>query len=166
MTPAAEMPSRDPVPARRPELAAVVLVGNPNVGKSALFGALTGTYADVSNYPGTTVEVTRARLTVGDHRILVVDTPGAASLVPLSEDERVTRKRKKPPCKLRRPKVPRYLSDMLPIFITLSWMPTGVPMCCRRCLVTIIHRFFKLLNPKDSTWRNVPRAIMAKPCFP
>ena len=69
----------------------VVLVGNPNVGKSALFGALTGAYATVSNYPGTTVEVTRAALLLDEHRIPVVDTPGAASLVPLSDDERVTR---------------------------------------------------------------------------
>src|SRR4029079_8699644 len=64
---------------------------NPNVGKSALFGALTGAYATVSNYPGTTVEVTRATLALDSRRTAVVDTPGAASLVPLSEDERVTR---------------------------------------------------------------------------
>jgi len=70
---------------------AVVLVGNPNVGKSALFGALTGTYATVSNYPGTTVEVTRAGLPLQGRRTAVIDTPGAASFVPLSEDERVTR---------------------------------------------------------------------------
>ena len=37
----------------------LILVGNPNVGKSVLFGALTGKYVTVSNYPGTTVEVTR-----------------------------------------------------------------------------------------------------------
>jgi ferrous iron transport protein B len=37
----------------------VILVGNPNVGKSVLFGALTGRYVTVSNYPGTTVEITR-----------------------------------------------------------------------------------------------------------
>ena len=34
----------------------LILVGTPNVGKSAIFGALTGRYATVSNYPGTTVE--------------------------------------------------------------------------------------------------------------
>ncbi len=39
----------------------VLLVGNPNVGKSALFNALTGRYVTVSNYPGTTVEVSRGR---------------------------------------------------------------------------------------------------------
>ena len=43
----------------------VVLVGNPNVGKSVLFGALTGTYVTVSNYPGTTVEMTSGRARLG-----------------------------------------------------------------------------------------------------
>ena len=37
--------------------AKVILVGNPNVGKSVIFNYLTGTYRVVSNYPGTTVEV-------------------------------------------------------------------------------------------------------------
>ena len=45
---------------REPRFRRIALVGNPNVGKSVIFGALTGTYATVSNYPGTTVEVTRA----------------------------------------------------------------------------------------------------------
>ena len=37
----------------------IALVGNPNVGKSVIFGYLTGRYTIVSNYPGTTVEVFR-----------------------------------------------------------------------------------------------------------
>jgi ferrous iron transport protein B len=65
----------------------VVLLGNPNVGKSALFNALTGLRATVSNYPGTTVEVYRGRLAGSE--IEVIDSPGLNSLVPLSEDERV-----------------------------------------------------------------------------
>ena len=69
----------------------VVLVGNPNVGKSALFGALTGKYVTVSNYPGTTVEVSRGQTVIGGRRMAVIDTPGAGSFVPTSEDERVTR---------------------------------------------------------------------------
>jgi ferrous iron transport protein B len=69
----------------------VVLVGNPNVGKSALFGALTGSYVAVSNYPGTTVEIAEGRASIGGAHILVLDTPGVASLLPVSEDERVTR---------------------------------------------------------------------------
>lgn len=71
--------------------APVVLVGNPNVGKSALFGALTGRYATVSNYPGTTVELARGRASLHGRRSVLVDTPGVLSLLPSSEDERVTR---------------------------------------------------------------------------
>ena len=69
----------------------VVLVGNPNVGKSALFGALTGTYVTVSNYPGTTVEVSSGLAVLTGKKVRVVDTPGAASFIPSSEDERVSR---------------------------------------------------------------------------
>src|SRR6266511_1119690 len=69
----------------------IVLVGNPNVGKSALFGALTGTYVTVSNYPGTTVEITTGAAVVAGRKLPVVDTPGTASFLPSSEDERVTR---------------------------------------------------------------------------
>ncbi|HEX9187716.1 MAG TPA: ferrous iron transporter B [Vicinamibacteria bacterium] len=66
----------------------IVLLGNPNVGKSALFNALTGLRATVSNYPGTTVEIYRGRLSGTDAE--VVDSPGLNSLLPLSEDEQVT----------------------------------------------------------------------------
>ncbi|MBI5643954.1 MAG: ferrous iron transport protein B [Deltaproteobacteria bacterium] len=69
----------------------LVLVGNPNVGKSVIFGALTGRYATVSNYPGTTVEVSRGMARIGTRRLGVIDSPGVNSLVPMSEDERVTR---------------------------------------------------------------------------
>ncbi len=69
----------------------VLLVGNPNVGKSVLFGALTGRYVTVSNYPGTTVEVTRGNATLRGRRFQVVDTPGVNNLIPYSEDEQVTR---------------------------------------------------------------------------
>jgi Fe2+ transport system protein B len=68
-----------------------LLVGQPNVGKSVVFGALTGTYVTVSNYPGTTVEITRGRAKFGEHHWEVVDTPGTHNLVPMSEDEVVTR---------------------------------------------------------------------------
>ncbi len=69
----------------------VLLIGNPNVGKSALFGLLTGKYVTVSNYPGTTVEVTYGNATLNKVKTLVIDTPGVNSLVPMSEDEKVTR---------------------------------------------------------------------------
>jgi ferrous iron transport protein B len=61
------------------------------VGKSALFGALTGRYVTVSNYPGTTVEVTRGSGQIGKRTWTILDTPGANGLLPVSEDEQVTR---------------------------------------------------------------------------
>ncbi|MBK8576208.1 MAG: ferrous iron transport protein B [Elusimicrobia bacterium] len=75
-------------PAKVPTL---VLVGNPNVGKSVIFGRLTGKYATVSNYPGTTVEVSSGLTWLAGQKWRVVDTPGVNSLWPSSEDERVTR---------------------------------------------------------------------------
>jgi ferrous iron transport protein B len=69
----------------------VALVGNPNVGKSVIFGILTGRYVTVSNYPGTTVEVTKGESKLTGKKIKVIDTPGVNSLIPMSEDEKVTR---------------------------------------------------------------------------
>ena len=68
----------------------IVLVGNPNVGKSVIFRLLTGSYVMVSNFPGTTVEVSRGRVSLGSTDWELIDTPGVQSLVPQSEDERVT----------------------------------------------------------------------------
>ncbi len=70
-----------------PNLKKIILVGNPNVGKSVIFGALTGVYAEVSNYPGTTVAVTKAKLDYAE----IIDTPGTYSLGNFSDDERVTK---------------------------------------------------------------------------
>ncbi|MFI5165468.1 MAG: ferrous iron transport protein B [Thermoanaerobaculales bacterium] len=69
----------------------LLLVGNPNVGKSVIFGALTKRYATVSNYPGTTVEVTRGHARGLPDGGELIDTPGTNSLTPQSEDEQVTR---------------------------------------------------------------------------
>ncbi len=74
-----------------PRIKTLVLVGNPNVGKSVLFHRLTGRYATVSNYPGTTVEVSTGTTWLAGEKWRVVDTPGVNSLTPTSEDERVTR---------------------------------------------------------------------------
>jgi len=69
----------------------VILIGNPNVGKSVIFNYLTGKYVTVSNYPGTTVEVVTGTMSIKGKRFQVVDTPGINSLIPTSEDEKVTR---------------------------------------------------------------------------
>ncbi|HVS33070.1 MAG TPA: ferrous iron transporter B [Thermoanaerobaculia bacterium] len=69
----------------------LLLIGNPNVGKSLLFGCLTHRYVNVSNYPGTTVEITTAAASMAGQKRLVVDTPGTNGLIPQSDDERVAR---------------------------------------------------------------------------
>src|SRR5438477_7868200 len=68
----------------------VLLIGNPNVGKSMLFTRLTNRYATVSNYPGTTVEITSAIAQINGEWREVVDTPGTNTLSPQSHEERVT----------------------------------------------------------------------------
>ncbi len=70
----------------------IVLVGNPNVGKSVLFNVLTGSYTTVSNYPGTSVEVSSGRCRIDGRSYEVLDTPGMYSLMPITEEERVARK--------------------------------------------------------------------------
>ncbi|KAI5914646.1 ferrous iron transport protein B [Thauera sp. 2A1] len=70
-------------------LRTLALVGHPNVGKSVLFHRLTGTYVNVSNYPGTTVEVARATPRF-DREASLLDTPGVLALPSRSDDERAT----------------------------------------------------------------------------
>jgi ferrous iron transporter FeoB len=65
----------------------LVLVGNPNVGKSVFFNALTGKYVDVSNFPGTTVDISTGRY--GDY--IVEDTPGIYGVSSFNDEERVAR---------------------------------------------------------------------------
>ncbi|MDA8229531.1 MAG: ferrous iron transport protein B [Desulfitobacterium hafniense] len=65
----------------------IVLAGNPNSGKSVFFNALTGMYVDVSNYPGTTLEISSGRFQ-GD---AVIDTPGVYGISSFNDEEKVAR---------------------------------------------------------------------------
>lgn len=65
----------------------MVLAGNPNVGKSVIFNALTGSYTTVSNYPGTTVDIPKGIINGGS--TLLQDTPGVYGLSSLTEEESV-----------------------------------------------------------------------------
>ncbi|HEY1099408.1 MAG TPA: ferrous iron transport protein B [Myxococcota bacterium] len=67
----------------------ILLVGNPNSGKTTLFNALTGLSAKTGNYAGITVEHREGRANVGGDVVDVIDVPGTYSLVPRSDDEAV-----------------------------------------------------------------------------
>jgi len=67
----------------------IFLLGNPNVGKSVLFSRLTGVQVISSNYPGTTVEISKGYLRDADEKIEVIDLPGTYSLEPTSKAEEV-----------------------------------------------------------------------------
>ncbi len=67
----------------------ILLMGNPNVGKSVIFSRLTGVRVIASNYPGTTVEFCQGCIGSGAHKIDVVDVPGTYSLEPTSPAEKV-----------------------------------------------------------------------------
>ncbi|MHA1264307.1 MAG: ferrous iron transport protein B [Candidatus Helarchaeota archaeon] len=69
----------------------IVLLGNPNVGKSVIFYRLTHTYVIASNFPGTSVSITEGIGKFEGKTVRVVDTPGIYKLTPISEDERVAR---------------------------------------------------------------------------
>ncbi|MCK5584950.1 50S ribosome-binding GTPase, partial [Candidatus Bipolaricaulota bacterium] len=67
----------------------VLLMGNPNVGKSVVFSRLTGVRVMSSNYPGTTVNYTEGRMKVGEEEAQVIDVPGSYTLDPTCEAEEV-----------------------------------------------------------------------------
>ncbi len=69
----------------------IALAGNPNVGKSTLFNALTGSRQHVGNWPGKTVEKKEGTFQIGNEEILVVDLPGTYSLTAYSIEEIIAR---------------------------------------------------------------------------
>ena len=69
----------------------IILIGNPNTGKSTLFNALTGLNQKVGNFPGVTVDKKTGSFFINQTKINVVDLPGTYSLTPNSEDEKVAK---------------------------------------------------------------------------
>jgi ferrous iron transport protein B len=65
----------------------ILLMGNPNVGKSVLFSRLTGTRTIASNYPGTTVGFTKGYMKLGEEQVEIIDVPGTYTLEPTSKAE-------------------------------------------------------------------------------
>ena len=118
----------------------LVLVGQPNVGKSVLFNALTGRYVAVSNYPGTTVEISRGICTIGDESFEVIDSPGIHSLVAQSDEERATRA-----CLLTRPDLVVQVGNAthldLSLMLTLELAELEIPMilCLNMTDEALVH---------------------------
>ncbi len=72
-----------------PDINRILLIGNPNVGKSAIFSRLVGAKVIISNYPGTTVEFTQGQMKVDGTRPMIIDVPGTYNLEPASKAEAV-----------------------------------------------------------------------------
>jgi len=105
----------------------VSIVGSPNVGKSVVFNNLTGAYVTVSNYPGTTVNVSRGKAKIEGEEFEVMDTPGMYSLLPITDEERVARAilfEEKPEVILQVVDA-KNLERMLPL--TLQLIEAGIP---------------------------------------
>lgn len=106
----------------------VVLVGRPNVGKSVIFNRITDSYAVVSNYPGTTVEISRGQSPEEYGGYEVLDTPGIYSLMPFSAEEEVTLKilREEEPDLVVQVVEAKNIERMLPL--TFQLMEAGFPL--------------------------------------
>lgn len=70
----------------------IVLMGNPNVGKSVVFSRLTGANVISSNYPGTTVDFCRGKMRIDNKTVEIIDAPGAYSLEPSNKAEEAAAK--------------------------------------------------------------------------
>jgi ferrous iron transport protein B len=119
---------QSPQPETKPQEQKIILVGNPNVGKSVVFNTMTGSYTTVSNYPGTSVEVSRGRSRIADQGYLVLDTPGMYSLLPITEEESVARRilLEEEPFVVLHVIDARNLERMLPM--TLQLIEAGLPV--------------------------------------
>ena len=106
----------------------IILVGNPNVGKSVVFNTMTGSYTTVSNYPGTSVEVSRGNCLIAGENFTVLDTPGMYSLLPITEEESVARRilLEEEPHLVLHVIDARNLERMLPM--TLQLIEAGLPV--------------------------------------
>lgn len=106
----------------------IALIGSPNVGKSVIFNRLTGAYVTVSNYPGTTVEVSRGKGIIGGVQYEIIDTPGMYSLMCITEEEKVTKDllfREKPKALLHVIDA-KNINRMLPL--TIQMIEAGSPV--------------------------------------
>jgi len=127
------MTAADALLADPPRTLRAALVGNPNVGKSALFNRLTGLHQKVTNFPGVTVDRTSGVAITPDGPVEVVDLPGTYGLTSHSPEEEVVRE-----TLLRReaanaPDLAILVVDAANLarnlFLALQVLETGIPCC-------------------------------------
>lgn len=100
----------------------IVLAGNPNTGKSVFFNYFTGMYVDVSNYPGTTLEISHGRFGPD----VIIDTPGVYGISSFNDEERIARD-----IILSADMVVNIVDSVhleRDLFLTLQIIDTGVPV--------------------------------------
>ena len=106
----------------------VVLFGHPNVGKSSIFTSITGLFVEMSNYPGTTVEIYRGHTRKGDTKFIVIDVPGAFSTVPSTTAEDIARK----VILEEQPDIIVHIADATSIrrhlYLTIELLDLGIPL--------------------------------------
>ncbi|MHC1585257.1 MAG: FeoB small GTPase domain-containing protein, partial [Candidatus Syntropharchaeia archaeon] len=104
----------------------ILLMGNPNVGKSAVFSRITGVNVAISNYPGTTVEFKKGTSRFGDEKVEVIDVPGIYTLDPTSKAEEVAVEL------LKKGDIIMNIVDATNLerglYLTLQLAETGIPM--------------------------------------
>ncbi|MCK4904930.1 ferrous iron transporter B [bacterium] len=101
-------------------------MGNPNVGKSAIFSRLTGAKVIISNYPGTTIEFTQGQMKIGSQQSMIIDVPGTYSLEPTCNAEEVAVRMLNNDCVIINIIDATNLERNL--YLTLQLLGKGIPM--------------------------------------
>lgn len=126
----------------------IALAGNPNVGKSTVFNALTGLRQHVGNWPGKTVERKEGQITLGAHTVTIVDLPGTYSLAARSLEEQIARDfivRERPQAVVNVLDVSNLERNL---YLTAQLLETGVPLLLVLNMADVAAGRGLIINPQ------------------